>query len=228
MKWAFIPTFNTMMEAEEESDFSMVLAHLVAKNDDYARYYAISTMPKVLDNSYYELGRALRTDELISIGKDINVDCIILPDGEYDQSDIDKVRSEGFLVECIPAGPDFVKQYAAMQEDKNVSYIGMSNIHCCHFLGVPKGDVAARFNVMRSQGANKIHMLGMYDSVYEVCLMKHFKHKIHLWDTSAPIKYGLNWSHISNKVGKYPMDFDSPKSWNQMCEANIEFIRSLV
>lgn len=222
MEWSFIAPFQHTLKSVCYSDFDMLIAPYLKKDGFYKEIACASHNFKVLDNGYYELGESMSVEDLITIGEEVEADVIILPDG--DLSGLAKVKQAGFKVEFIPAGVDFEKQYKEALNNYDIDYIGLSNIHAARYLNKPKGDVSARFYVMKMLGARNIHMLGMYDSVYELHLVRHIE-EIYLWDTSAPIKYGLRGMFIENVLGKVDLNFRDKTEWNAVCDHNINFIR---
>lgn len=163
---AHIAPLSVMNLANETSDIHMCLAHLVEKlGEEYSRVFKESKKYKILDNSYFELGESIRGERLIKAAKEVDADCIVLPDGSLEG--LDQCISEGFEVMGVPTN---LQQAKEMFKNEKIAKVGISSIHCAKVLDKkPFAPYNRPVFLSRLRKAspdlawNKIHLLGASD-----------------------------------------------------------------
>lgn len=224
---SFISPFKHLKRAHEVSNFSMVLAHLVLENKEYAKFYRASNKPKLLDNSFFELGYCLSNDDVLRAAELIRADCIVLKDGTF--YGIKEIKAQGYEVMYVPE--TFEQLVEAISLTK-ITKIGLSCIKAPKFLGA-EPFTNNRFEVLEqavavSEATNRvtpsIHLLGATNGMLdEVCKFNHKYGTSFSFDTSLPIWLGLNGKFLAKGSArlKEHCDFETQKEWNIFCEANI-------
>lgn len=241
--------------AESRSSINLVLAHLVGDNY-YTKTYAASKKPTILDNGAFELGVPYEPERLIELGKMINAQYIVLPDypGQSWEFTIDaakeyipKFKAAGFKTFFVPQSEEgdfdgYMNCWDWAINEPNIDLIG------CSILGAPKSlpsqdRLITRFIILRAienaiNGGyfdekllvNRIHMLGMLDTVNEIALTRPFHWMINSWDTSAAIWAGINGLDIKKTSTKLatPVDFACNSANHKAVIANIDYINTLL
>jgi len=232
IKFAHIAPKTCMTLAMAESDIHMALFHLTG-DDNYNKRFREATREVIMDNSFYELGKCPPVEELIRAGHKINADYIVLPDGTLDG--IAEIKTAGFKVMAIPAGPNMTELFIDWMYDDRVDLVGLSFFHSRLAVGSDnKYDAGARFNFLQTVGnimhmKKKVHCLGMGDTVHEVQLLRPYWDIIKSWDTSAAVWSGLHDIHVKHIRVKLhtPVEFDTLLPFNEVCAQNIQYINSM-
>jgi len=214
----------------------LVLAHLIEQDESYADWY-VKQKEKygctlIMDNSAFEMFKQNKPmydpNKLISMGKKVNADYIVLTDypGEPSERTIEQAsiqgpvfKDEGFGTFFVPQGKkgdvtDLLTSFMfASQSPELIDYIGISILAAPLAYNVEQGNNLQRFNSrLRLMYAlkeryffqdvqdnyQKIHMLGMLDGPNEVMFMNGFKKYIDTWDSSAAVWLGLNDQTFDN------------------------------
>lgn len=250
VKFANIAPYSAMKIAESKSQINLVLAHLVGDNE-YTRFYAESKKETIIDNGAFELGESLSPELLIDKARLVNADYIVLPDypGQPFNKTIDaaieyipKFKAAGFKTFFAPQSEagDFDGYMTAWDwalNNEDIDLIG------CSILGAPKAlagqdRLIARFIILRFLAQEfdhkllekRIHMLGMLDSVHEICLTKPFHFMINSWDSSAAVWSGMNDMDVAKQSYKYTkeVDFDAPLNNEKLVLQNMAYIKQLI
>jgi hypothetical protein len=80
MKFSFEVPISYMKKFDKVNDYHFILAHMLLKDKDYARFYKQSKKFKILDNGCAELGKSIDTNKLVKLAVDYKVDVLVLPD----------------------------------------------------------------------------------------------------------------------------------------------------
>lgn len=250
VKLAHIAPTDAIIYAENRSQINLVLAHLVGDNK-YTKAYAESKKPTIMDNGAFELGESISPDLLIEKAKLVKADYIVLPDypGQpWDktikaaQDYIPAFMEAGFKTFFVPQSEigdfdGYMSSWAWALEQNEIDLIG------CSILGAPNAipnqdRLIARYIILRmlketfseKQLLKRIHMLGMLDTVHEICLTKPFHHMIYSWDTSAAVWAGVHDFDISKLCRKFdvPVDFDAKIKHPSSIVDNIDYVNRLI
>ena len=208
----------------------LVLAHLIEEDDKYVDWYIQekknfgSTI--IMDNSAFEMykqGREMYDpDKLISMGKKVNADYIVMTDypGEEGSKTVSKAIEQAAVLKAEGFGTFFVPQSKigykedlilgfdwASRHPQYVDYIGVSILAIPNAYGVEKDNKMQRFMSrwkfmaeLKERGildlininGQKIHFLGMVDGPNEIQLVKEYAAYIDTWDSSAASWLGLH------------------------------------
>lgn len=138
---AYLETYAT------HSSTHLVLAHLVATDEDYAEFYRNldDTHYIIMDNGAFELGESYNPDMLVELGEKCNANAIVLPDypGQPQQRTIGAAEmygpaivEAGFQTMFVPQAVEgdlegWVEAYEFAANHESIDIIGMS------ILGVP-------------------------------------------------------------------------------------------
>lgn len=249
VQFAHIAPVGSMNMAEHESDINLVLAHLVGDNE-YTKFYANSDKVTIMDNGAFELGQSYEPAKLIELAKLVNADYIVLPDypGEHQSKTIEAAniyiplfKDAGFKVFFVPqALPGDINglleawDYALNNPD--IDLIGNSILAAPNAFG-KMHSLESRFRILRDIAprysrellSKRIHMLGMLDTVHEICLCRPFHWMINSWDSSAAVWYGLNGLDVSEQFVKFKkeVDFSTPET-RDLALRNILYVNSLL
>lgn len=80
MKYAHIVPNQLNEKVDKINEMHLLLIHWAMENREYCEFYKKSNIYKMLDNSFYELKRAMPTEELIKWAIELNVDEVVAPD----------------------------------------------------------------------------------------------------------------------------------------------------
>lgn len=101
------PAYLTpMTDILHEHDFHLVLAHLVDRDDEYAKFYrglSAGGATIVMDNSAYELGHSYPAEKLLELAVKVGADELMLPEVFGDAGETERQALE-FLDDMTPAG----------------------------------------------------------------------------------------------------------------------------
>lgn len=225
MNLAFIAPTEHIKKAMAASDINMCLAHL-CEDPLYTEAFKESSKYTILDNSFYELGRCISTDEMLIAAEKVGADCLVMEDGKTEQ--FMTYSLEGYEVMFIPKTLEDFKMAMRAEE---ISKVGISAIWAEKYLGLTRNWPFARFLFMR-QGweagfsASKVHLLGATDSLMEIGVCKPF---VSSWDSSAAVWSGLHGLDVSRQTVKFAkkVDFNSKLPWTEQVEQNIQFIKEI-
>lgn len=210
------------------SDYPYVLGHLLNKDAVYTGFYKekLKTAPfSILDNSAFELGQSIPSEQLYELGREFKPTHLVLPDkvndyrqtlentseylGRYKTDEVKYIGvCQGDTFEDIANCIDYYRE-------KEVDIIALP------FDLVPDSDhITVRFRFINWWYANrfrhtgglvKFHLLGCQNPV-EFILFKYNQAAIlpyiHSLDTSSPIVNG--WS--GNKLGPHGLTVPKPKA----------------
>jgi len=87
MKFSFEVPIAYMRKFDKVNDYHFMLAHMLLKDKDYAKFFRRSRKTKILDNGCAELGRSIDPDTLCKLVADYRVDVVVLPDVWMNGSD---------------------------------------------------------------------------------------------------------------------------------------------
>lgn len=252
MKFWTITPGKYMTDALQTSDTTLVLAHLIKKNNAY--YKDCKKFKKVggkicLDNGFYEHMKNPPIKELISKAKMIEADILVLPDLPYSKNlkeqirrNIFKIRAAGYkgeLMMCVWAqGKDWnedLKMFKLLTTFKELNYIAIpycfgsrekDKYHRVHFLDLIEESI---FLIDVKQ---KIHLFGTPDWYL---IKKERRHWINSIDGSMPWKcgyYNLSLPLIKSKEPSRPKDYFKiniiTKSQRNMIDYNLLRIKKEV
>lgn len=80
MKFSFEVPIAYIKKFDKVNDYHFILAHMLLKDKDYAKFYKQSKKFKILDNGCAELGKSIPTEELIKLATDYKANVLVLPD----------------------------------------------------------------------------------------------------------------------------------------------------
>lgn len=195
----------------QTSNTQLVLAHLIASDEDYKREcikFKKSGGKIYLDNSYYEMRLNPYTiDKLIKIAKSIKADVLCLPDTKFKNEEqfykihqemAKKVKRAGFKVmACVTCDKSFEIE---LEEFKILNSIPEINIISIPYVFRKNGDALKRWMFL--------------DMIEEEVGIKNLKKKYHLFGTNS--FYNLRQekrSWISSADGTMPFKeayFETP------------------
>ena len=214
----------------------LTLAHLIETDRKYIDFY-IEQKEKygctiIMDNSAFEMykqGRPMYdSDKLITMGKLINADYIVMSDypGEESAKTIEaaermapEIKAEGFKTFYVPQSKigdmdDYLEGFKYGCYSDNVDYIGVSILGVPNaFGGIEKDNKLQRFTSRQriyyelattplletaKYLGKKFHFLGMVDGPHEIMFMNPFRKFIDTWDSSAAVWAGLNGLKFDN------------------------------
>jgi len=138
-----IITPTAYLEYATQSSKHLVLAHLVATDEEYANFYRTRSEAGdgiIMDNGAFELGRSYEPEKLLMIAKKCAADVIVLPDYPFQraQETIDAAekfapifKAEGFKTMFVPQSEvgdfdDFINAYMWAADNVVIDVIGMS------------------------------------------------------------------------------------------------------
>ncbi len=128
-----------------QSSMHLVLAHLVATDEQYAGFYANRNEYKIMDNGAFELGESYSPDMLIELAHKCKANAIVLPDYPFQPASktiqaglelVSHVKNAGFDTMFVPQSGtdclnDWIAGYQWASENPDIDIIGMS------ILGIP-------------------------------------------------------------------------------------------
>lgn len=218
---SFISPFSVMEKAAKHSNFHMVLAHLVLREQEYADFYRNEKKFKLLDNSFFELGECLKPYEVLKAAEKVKADCLILTDGSLDS--IEQYKKEGYYVMYIPK--DAISFKIAMRAPE-INKVGISCLHIPQYMGREafEGNTRRDFlkaNWEKSFDKSKVHLLGsMHRPLVELETIRDYASSI---DTSYPVWAGMNKQLIRNREKRYThCNFYTDLAWQNECGENIK------
>ena len=123
-----------------QSSMHLVLAHLVAEDEDYANFYESRKEFKIMDNGAFELGESYKPEELINLGRRCGADAIVLPDYPAQPAArtinaalelMDDVKNAGFFTFFAPQSDiddmeGWIEAYQWASDQDEIDIIGMS------------------------------------------------------------------------------------------------------
>lgn len=219
MKMIYIAPINLMriVDANYNKGNNMLLAHMVLGSKEYATIGRELHGEKFLDNSFFELGKALSVNEILEAAKIVGATTVICEDGTL--NGFTTFKKNGYKVMAIPTTVEMFNEYM-LNED--IDFVGVSAIH-----------FKSRYNLLLHNTDDttqkKIHILGSGDSMWEFGALSPFKHCITSCDTSAPIWQG----HLGNLIrdlrvkDRTPVDFSANVEFNLIAQANIDFLEEI-
>lgn len=221
---SFIAPFNHLEYAYQNSDFSMVLTHLVLGSQAYREFYAKTEKPILLDNSFFELGRCLSKDEVYEAAKQVNATCVVLTDGSLDE--LDFYKKKGYEVMYVPLTLEDLK---SALKNKSINKIGISCISSQKMIGKQPFEPARTELLMQvrelitNHNYSKLHFLGATNAQLQDLYDARTEHLIGSIDTSLPIWAGLHKQALSATSPRYKehCDFESELPWQPEVSANI-------
>jgi len=235
IKFAHIAPKTCMGPAMHKSQIHMALYHIAKEDDVYCKKFKMTEHEVILDNSWFELGTTPPIEDLIEVAGRVGATYIVLPDGTLDG--IDDVRQAGFKAMAVPAGPNMLDQAIMWLRNAKVAKVAISFTHAASAVGVHKLNPAARYLALQHidaqwQGSiptNRIHFLGMGDSVHEIMLVKPWWHTIYSWDTSAAVWAGIHDRDVSSMKGKFKLgvNFGTVMEWTDTAGKNCSYINKM-
>lgn len=223
---SFIAPFAHLEEAYKQSDFSMVLTHLVEEEPDYRDFYRGTDKPILLDNSFFELGECVSKERVIEAANAVRATCVVLTDG--DLSDLDFFKGKGFEVMFVPLS---LRDLFSAYKNKGIDKVGISCISSQKLIGREPFE-PVRHEVMQrvlSEGISlakvhsKTHFLGATNAnLMDLKLAVDMK-AVGSTDTSLPVWAGLHDMVLSSSTGrmKEHCNFETRLQWTSTCDANI-------
>ncbi len=224
IKFCHIAPTNYLKRFSSYNGAHLILAHLVEEDVNYKNFYKNlkDNKPKILDNSAFEMYKRklpmLESSKLLNIGKELEVDYIVMSDypNEFGSKTIKKAeelipifKREGFKTFFVPQSKindktDYIETFKWAINNDDVDLIGMSILGVPNAYGVEKDNKIQRYlsrysmfkelkklNILKNQ-YKKIHMLGMVDGPNEIDLVKEYHDYIFSWDSSSAIWAGIN------------------------------------
>lgn len=204
----------------EEGDFAMCLTHIALGEDRYCEFYKNYKGFKLLDNSFFELKRALSFREVMKACNRIEADCIVLKDGTLDY--IDDAKKEGLYVMAVPTTREEFHEFLT---NEKVDKVGVSCLHIPKIMGEevfsPCRGIFIRQEFKRYANESfkhKIHFLGSTNRVLRD--IKDANGLVTSIDSSLPYFAALENASIDTRVDKefsfwdgrtlkYPKQFDN-------------------
>jgi len=96
MLFSFEVPISYMKKFDKINDYHFILAHMLQRDKDYAKFYKYSSKYKILDNGCAELGESIDFDILLKLAVDFKVNVLVLPDVWMDKKSTLR-RSLNFL-----------------------------------------------------------------------------------------------------------------------------------
>jgi hypothetical protein len=127
MKYAHIVPNILNQIADTHNDMHLLLAHWAMQNKEYKNFYTQSKVYKILDNSFYELSKNVKSEILLKIAEEMNVQEIVLPDQMYSFKATKKLIQE-FFKHITPEHNRFVFQAVVCGKNKK------EMIKCFHWM----------------------------------------------------------------------------------------------
>lgn len=258
IKFAHISPTSMATAAIAFSGINLVLAHLVGKDGDklntYTKLYAESSLETIMDNGAFELGESMDPELLMEKAKLVNATYIVLPDypGQPRSKTIEAAKKwipiykkAGFKTFFVPQAEkgDINGLLACWDwaiQNPDIDLIGNSILGAPNAFGKMNG-LLARYRVLRDIAvrydskclSERIHMLGMLDTVHEIALVTPFHWMINSWDSSAAVWYGINGKDVTNEFIKFklPVDFHCEtmmEHGDDIARDNMTYINSLL
>lgn len=223
---SFIAPFKHLERAYKQSDFSMVLTHLVESNAEYRDFYRQTEKPILLDNSFFELGECLSRERVLEAAKAVNATCVVLTDGSTD--DIDFFKSKGYEVMFVPLTlDDMILGYNSSEIDK----VGISCLSSQKLVGgnafEPLRTEVLKLVSLKTRTplsvCRKTHFLGATNANLKDIKDANDLRFINSTDTSLPIWAGLHGRELSASSARMDKhcDFESQLDWQIACDMNI-------
>lgn len=184
-----------------EGDFAMILTHIALGEQKYADFYKNEYKGfKLLDNSFFELGRALSFREVMKAVKRVDADCIVLEDSTLNH--IDDAKSEGLYVMAVPTTRE---QFHEFLENEKVDKVGVSCLHIPKIMNEePFSPCRGHFVFHELKGkeglAKKIHFLGSTNNILQD--LKDARGLVTSIDSSLPFFAALENQSIDTRVDK--------------------------
>jgi len=217
----FIHITTTNLMEQFMGEYAMILAHKLVEPKYFEIAKKVGKKFKILDNSFYELGYALPTDELVRWADKIDATHIVAPDGSL--INCAEISASGYKTIFVPTN---VTQFIQALNDPSVDMIGLSEEHFTR-----RYDPFIRYdvlNIVSSQTViNKpIHILGVTDTIMEIALLSKFAKHIHSMDSSYPFwagKYDVNINEVvsRSKLNLPLIDWDESVILNDTSYMNI-------
>lgn len=205
----------------KEGNFAMILAHIALGESSYADFYKNEYKGfKLLDNSFFELQRALSFREVLKASKRVGAHCIVLEDGTLNY--LDEAKAEGLYVMAVPTSRE---QFHEFLTNEKVDKVGISCLHIPKIMGEPVFSPCRGLFVKQEfkQYANesfkhKIHFLGSTNNALQD--IKDAEGLVTSIDSSLPYFAALENKSVDTRVDKefsfyeyrmleYPKQFDS-------------------
>lgn len=184
---SMIGTIQFIPVTSKLSDFDMTLIHLFQRYPQYLNAYLKRERktPLMLDNSFFELGKAASVETMsgfVSQNLHLGISTLILPDGDF--SGLDKFEG-GLLHNCIPmlipttSEELFIAFNIALNSNETIK-VGISCIHALKSQNISVFDSNTRIafveNVLgrfakadadKLRRANCLHFLGLNNNPWE-------------------------------------------------------------
>lgn len=233
----------------------MGLAHLVT---DQHYLNAVKQLPsnvyKYMDNSAFELGRAVSVDSLIRAGQLTEAHCLIEPDGLHGGM-ADRIHEAGFDIMCITKGDSMVQDTLALMRDTDIEFVGIAFNHATDWC-LSKGYIEIP-TVKGKQNRNdyvhlarpifmkellkaaekdgwglpfkKLHFLGGTTPGEMVVIRKYSKY-ICTWDTSMALWSAVNGVSVADLEVKYsrPVDFKNTRMPDMLSTYNVGYLEGIL
>lgn len=191
------------LELVNEGDFAMCLTHIALGEEKYCEFYKNYNKPKLLDNSYFELGYALSLREVVKAARKIDANVIVMKDGTLEG--LESLLDEGFQVMAVPTTEAQFKDFIV---NEKVSKIGVSCLHIPAIVGREKfAPVRGAFVASCLKELNavhlkeKVHFLGSTNNVLQD--IKDAEGLVNSIDTSLPFFAALEGvSGVDKRVDK--------------------------
>lgn len=143
--FCFITPTAYLDQFASQSQMHLILAHLVDSDPGYASFYKGQTVPKIMDNSAFELLESYTPSKLIDLGRKCGADAIVLPDYPFKAGQVTinaayelmyEVKDAGFKTMFVPQSltgdlEDWIQTYLWAANCPEIDIIGMS------ILGIP-------------------------------------------------------------------------------------------
>lgn len=193
MKIAHIAPNELIEDAVRFSGIDMVLAHKVLEDSNYTEKYRHSRNYRLVDNSFYELGYSLSSEDIRKAAKLVNADCVILQDGTLNE--LNEFKEFHYDVMAIPTDYNQLKEFYNSKVDK----IGISGIHFSKYMNCDiltpgyrreillklKSELGSNYN------PNRFHILGAVNFVLKE--IEQIRDLVGSMDTSAAC-----WNAVNN------------------------------
>ena len=201
----------------KDSSVQMCLAHKVLSDFDYAAFYAAQAMNGqivILDNSLWELGAAMSTEDLFEACDIVRPTELIVPD-MFGKSDETIETTEKFIdaigLDCS-WGRNLVVPHGQDRQDWIKCFDYFSSQDYAHVIGLPKvlddiwepggriGCLAFLEATGRIKPDKLYHALGIRNDPIELLMLSKFKWLRSL-DTALPIHAGIQGIQFDSQYG---------------------------
>lgn len=201
----------------QDSNIQMCLAHRVLDDDDYGTFYnhhAQDGQTVIMDNSLWELGKAMCLEDLMRAVAIVQPQELIIPDmfGKSDETIAMTEKFVGAVGLDRPWKRNFVVPHGQDRQDWIKCFDYFNNKGYAHVIGLPKvlddiwepggriGCLAFLEATYRIRADKIYHALGIRHDPIELLLLAQFKWLRSL-DTALPIHAGIQGIQFDSQFG---------------------------